>query len=188
MKVGYEQAQRLRRLLEELLDLSRLDSHAVALDPKPIVLRSALAEILGHSVASDIPVELSVPADLAVVLDPLILERVVSNLVINATLYGAPPIAISAVQKDRHLRINVEDRGQGVPPELLPRLFDRFARGDAASGSGLGLAIARELVTLMGGRLELISVPGSTRFTIVLPLDTAGRSAVEERTPLLSKQ
>jgi signal transduction histidine kinase len=179
MKVGYEQAQRLRRLLEELLDLSRLDSHAVALDPKPIVLRSALAEILGHSVASDIPVELSVPADLAVVLDPLILERVVSNLVINATLYGAPPIAISAVQKDRHLRINVEDRGQGVPPELLPRLFDRFARGDAASGSGLGLAIARAYARAHGGDLIYHADAPGARFELVVPQQISATRPVE---------
>ena len=84
----------------------------------------------------------------------------------------------------------MSDDGPGIERDAQGHIFDRFYRLDrsVASGSGLGLAIARELATLMGGRLELVSVPGSTRFTLVLPLDSVGRSAVEERTPLLSKQ
>jgi two-component system OmpR family sensor kinase len=68
-------------------------------------------------------------------------------------------------------------------------VFERFYRLDrsVASGSGLGLAIASELATLMGGRLELESVPGSTRFSLVLPVDAADRVRIPERTPLLSK-
>ncbi|HEY6960927.1 MAG TPA: GAF domain-containing protein [Gaiellaceae bacterium] len=170
--VGYEQATRMRRLLEELLDLSRLDSHAIALDPKPVVLRSALTEIVNHAVAEDVPVELDVPSDLAVVVDPLVLDRVVSNLVINAQRYGAPPITIAAEQKDRHLRIRVEDHGAGVPSDLVPRLFDRFARGDDTSGSGLGLAIARAYARAHGGDLIYHPGAGGARFELVVPQQT----------------
>ncbi len=88
-------------------------------------------------------VELDIPNDLAAVVDPLVLERVISNLVANAVRYGAPPIRIVAQQRDRHLRVAVEDAGSGVPEELEGKIFDRFARGGGASGHGLGLAIAR---------------------------------------------
>jgi signal transduction histidine kinase len=172
MRVGYEQAERLRRLLEELLDLSRLDAHAISPDPRPVVLRSALAQIVDHNVGSDVPVELDVPEDVAVVIDPLILDRVVSNLVINAARYGAPPISITAETKDRYLRVRVADHGQGVSEELLPRLFDRFARGDAATGSGLGLAIARAYARAHGG--DLIYHPGGDGacFELIVPQQT----------------
>src|SRR5206468_12671538 len=109
LHVGYEQATRLRRLLEELLDLSRLDSHAIAIDARPVVLRTALAQIVEHAVTSDVGVRMDVPRDLAAVVDPLVLDRVVSNLLINATRYGSPPIMLEAEHRDRHLRVSVED-------------------------------------------------------------------------------
>jgi GAF domain-containing protein len=172
LHVGYEQATRLRRLLEELLDLSRLDSHAIALDPRPIVLHSALAHIVGQTTGGDADVTLSVPDDLAVVVDPLVLDRVVSNLLINAKRYGRPPIVVEAEHRDRHLRVAVEDHGPGVPEELRPRLFERFARGETASGSGLGLAIARSYARAHGG--DLIYVPGAdgARFELIVPQQT----------------
>ena len=72
---------------------------------------------------------------------------------------------------------SVADDGPGIERDAQAHVFDRFYRldGSVASGSGLGLAIARELATLMGGRLELVSLPGSTRFTLVLPADAAER-------------
>ena len=169
LQVGYEQATRLRRLLEELLDLSRLDSHAIALDPRPIVLHSALAQIVGHAVAHTGDVSLEVPHDLAVVVDPLVLDRVVSNLLINATRYGRPPIVVSAEHRDRHLRVTVEDQGAGVPEELRPRLFERFARGETASGSGLGLAIARSYARAHGGDLIYVPSGAGARFELIVP-------------------
>jgi two-component system sensor histidine kinase MtrB len=169
LQVGYEQSTRMRRLLEELLDLSRLDAHAIALDPKPIVLRSALAEIIGNAITDEVHVALEVADDLAVVIDPLILDRVVSNLVINAARYGEPPIQIGAEQRDRHLRIHVEDQGAGIPEDLLPRLFDRFARGEDGSGSGLGLAIARAYARAHGGDLIYTPHANGARFELIVP-------------------
>jgi GAF domain-containing protein len=169
LQVGYEQSTRMRRLLEELLDLSRLDAHAISLDPKPLVLRHALADIVAAAAAEEVSIELTVPDDLAVVIDPLVLDRVVSNLVINATRYGAPPIMIAAEQRDRHLRIRVEDQGAGVPDELVPRLFDRFARGDETSGSGLGLAIARAYARAHGGDLIYQPSERGARFELIIP-------------------
>jgi hypothetical protein len=92
-----------------------------------------------------VDIDLDVPADLATVVDPRVVERVITNLLANAVRYGRPPISISARQCDRHLRVAVSDAGTGVPEELRERLFDRFVRGEkgSGSGSGLGLAIAR---------------------------------------------
>jgi signal transduction histidine kinase len=167
--VGYEQATRLRRLLEELLDLSRLDSHAIALDPRPIVLHSALAQIVGQAVGDVGDVSLRVPDDLAVVVDPLVLDRVVSNLLINARRYGRPPIVVEAERQDRHLRVAVEDHGEGISEELRPRLFERFAKGESATGSGHGLAIARSYARAHGGDLIYVPAGAGARFELIVP-------------------
>jgi len=172
LHMGYEQATRLRRLLEELLDLSRLDSRAVSIDPRPTVLRTALEQIVAAAVPPGAEVTLQVPGDLAAVVDPLVLDRVVSNLLINAIRYGEPPVLLQAEQRDRHLRVSVEDHGAGVPEELRPRLFERFVHGDTAFGSGLGLAIARAYARAHGG--DLIYDPPATgaRFELIIPQQT----------------
>jgi two-component system sensor histidine kinase MtrB len=169
LRTGVEQGERLRRLLEELLDLSRLDSHVVRLDPKPLVVRTVLDEIVRANVPKGTPVTLDVPDDLAAVADQLVLDRVVSNLLVNATRYGDPPLVVAAEQRDRHLRIAVSDQGPGVPEELRPRLFDRFTRGLDAQGSGLGLAIARAYARAHGGDIVYDPLERGARFELILP-------------------
>ena len=113
-------------------------------------------------------------------------------LVENAIVHtpAGTTIRVSATSDERAARLTVSDDGPGIERDAQAHVFDRFYRLDrsVASGSGLGLAIARELATLMGGRLELVSAPGSTRFTLVLPADAAERVQPPERAPLLSKQ
>ena len=169
LRTGVEQGERLRRLLEELLDLSRLDSGAIRVNPKPLVLRTVLEQIAHLAVAPGTPVSLDVPPDLAAVADRLVLDRVVSNLLSNAALYGEPPFRVSAEQRDRHLRITVSDEGAGVPEELRSRLFERFARGAETSGSGLGLAIARSYARAHGGDIVYDAVDQGARFELILP-------------------
>jgi signal transduction histidine kinase len=77
---------------------------------------------------------------------------------------------VSAAEEDRHLRIAVDDAGDGVPRELEPRLFDRFVRQENGSGSGLGLAIARAYARAHGGDLVYERLGGGTRFELVVPL------------------
>jgi signal transduction histidine kinase len=166
-----QQSDRMRRLIEQLLDLSRLDARAISVSPRPIVLNTVLAEIAAGAAPAGLPVRLVVPVDLAVVADPLVLERVVSNLLTNAVRHGAPPIRISAEQHDRSLRISVEDEGGGVPEELRGRLFDRFARIDAGRGSGLGLAIARAYAQAHGGELLYVDTERGSRFDLIVPQD-----------------
>jgi signal transduction histidine kinase len=177
LDVGVEQGERLRRLVEELLDLSRLDAKAINVEPRPVVLKTALADVVQGTVSASDAVELDIPDDLAAVVDPLVLERVISNLVANAVNYGAPPIRIVARQRDRHLRVAVEDAGPGVPEELESKIFDRFARGGSDTGHGLGLAIARAYAQAHGGELVYDHRPQGARFELLIPQERSGSTA-----------
>jgi len=169
LRTGVEQGERLRRLLEELLDLSRLDSRVIRVDPTPVVVRTVVEEIAREAIPKGTPLTLDVPKNLAAVVDRLVLDRVLSNLLINASRYGEPPVRVTAEQRDRHLRIAVSDEGPGVPEELRPRLFDRFARGDDAGGSGLGLSIARSYARAHGGDIIYDGAAPGARFELILP-------------------
>jgi signal transduction histidine kinase len=169
VRAGVEQGERLRRLLEELLDLSRLDARVIRVDPKPLVVRTVLEEIVRESVPPDTELRLDVEPDLAAVADRIVLDRVVSNLLINAALYGSPPLVVAAERRDHVLRIAVSDEGPGIPEELRPRLFDRFSRGEDGGGSGLGLAIARSYARAHGGDIVYEPAGGGARFELSLP-------------------
>jgi two-component system sensor histidine kinase MtrB len=102
-----------------------------------------------------------------------------SNLVANSLRHGKPPVTITASGEDRHLRLVVEDRGEGVPPEFVPRLFDRFSRSTESSGraegSGLGLSIAQAYARAHGGEIVYgPAVPHGARFEVVIPLRDYG--------------
>ncbi len=172
IRTGREQGERMRRLLEQLLDLSRLDARAIRVAPEPLVLHTVLSDIVS-GVAEPLGVsgvEVDVPPDLAVVADRLVIERVISNLIVNAHRYGKPPVVVSAQQRDTHVRIVVDDSGPGVPADLRPRLFARFERGGHDHGTGLGLAIARAYANAHGGELLYEqSETGGARFELVLP-------------------
>jgi signal transduction histidine kinase len=163
-EAAWHQSDRLRRLIEQLLDLSRLDARSIEVRPEAIVLERTLVDIIngGNDVVVDVD-----PA-LAVVADPLVIERVVTNLIANARQHGEPPVRISAEAHDRHFRVTVSDQGVGVPEELLPRLFERFEHG-GGSGTGLGLAIAKAYANAHGGELTYHPGPWGTRFELVLP-------------------
>jgi signal transduction histidine kinase len=174
LRVGVEQGERLRRLLEELLDLSRLDARAIIVEPRPVVLKAVLADVVRGALSTADAVELDIPDDMAAVVDPLVVERVVSNLVVNASRYGEPPIRIEAQQRDRHLRVSIEDAGPGIPKELEGRIFDRFARGGGETGHGLGLAIARAYAQAHGGDLVYDPRARGARFELLIPQERNG--------------
>jgi signal transduction histidine kinase len=169
LQIAYEQADRLSRLLDQLLDLSRLDSRQIRVSPRPIVLQSVLSKIAREALPQGTPLELDVPDDLAVIADPLVLDRVVSNLLVNAIRHGEPPVVLTAEQRDRHIRISVADQGDGVPDDVLPRLFERFEHGAGTPGSGLGLAIARAYARAHGGDLVYDDASDGARFEVVIP-------------------
>jgi signal transduction histidine kinase len=169
-----QQTNRMARLVEQLLDLSRLDADAIDIVLEPVDVRAQVDEIV-RSVADDPDaVEVAVPADTEATIDRNVLDRVVGNLITNAFRYGTPPVIVSAERTDRHLRITVEDRGGGVPPEFIPDLFERFSRSEgsraSAVGTGLGLAIARSYARAHGGDLIYEdALPSGAKFRLVLP-------------------
>ena len=167
-----QHTDRLTRLIDELLDLSRLEAKAIAIELQPLPVRSRITELV-RSVAGDRYDEIvvDVPDDLRPQIDPTAFDRIVGNLVTNALRYGRTPISVRAVQNDRHFRLSVEDQGDGVAPGFVPRLFDRFTRGGgSAAGSGLGLSIAQAYAQAHGGQLFYEDAsPHGARFQLVLP-------------------
>jgi two-component system sensor histidine kinase MtrB len=120
-------------------------------------------------------VTIAVPPDLEAAVDPSALDRMLSNLIANALRHGKPPVTVMAARRDTHLRLAVEDRGQGVEREFVPSLFDRFTRSAESrgrtDGSGLGLAIARAYARAHGGDIVYEpAVPHGARFELVIPL------------------
>jgi two-component system, OmpR family, sensor histidine kinase MtrB len=170
-ETAWKESDRMRRLIEQLLDLSRLDARSARVKPEPIVVRSVLEELIQEEDASE--VILDIDPSLGAVADPLVIERVVSNLLANARSHGRPPVRISAEQRHGYLRIAVDDAGEGVPEPLQPRLFERFERGTAGEGTGLGLAIAKAYAVAHGGDLTLVPSERGARFELTLPLTTA---------------
>jgi signal transduction histidine kinase len=167
-ETAWKESDRMRRLIEQLLDLSRLDSRSVKVRPEPIGLPRVLKEVIEAENCGD--VVLDVDPDLVVVVDPLVIERVVSNLLANAESHGRPPVRISGKQRNRHLWIAVEDAGDGVPERLRPRLFERFERGTAGEGTGLGLAISKAYAVAHGGDLMYVPTERGARFELILPV------------------
>jgi two-component system sensor histidine kinase MtrB len=170
-----EQAERMAMLVEQLLDLSRLDAAAVHLKPQPVAVRNLVEEVARGVAGERVDdVAVDVPDDLRAEVDRTAFERIVSNLIGNALKYGEPPVVVRAEQRDRHFRLSVEDRGPGVPKELVPELFERFTRGRQGvaqvPGSGLGLAISRSYARAhRGDLLYEPSRPAGARFELVLP-------------------
>jgi signal transduction histidine kinase len=126
-------------------------------------------------------VQIAVPPDLEASVDPIALDRMLSNLIANALRHGEPPVIVTAARRDTHLRLAVEDSGEGVGSEFVPRLFDRFSRGPDSrgrtDGSGLGLAIAQAYARAHGGDIVYEpAVPHGARFELVLPLRLAEAS------------
>jgi signal transduction histidine kinase len=170
-----QQTQRMAVLVEQLLDLSRLDAEAIEITPERVHVRSHVEEIVTATAVDPGSVEIDVPDAAVAVLDRLALDRIVTNLVTNAFRYGTPPVKVRAEQTDRHFRLTVEDRGHGVAPEFVPDLFERFTRSEGsratARGTGLGLAIARSYARAHGGDLVYEdAMPHGACFRLVLPM------------------
>jgi len=145
---------RMRRLLEDLLTAARLESGVSEPRLQPTQLDRVLNKVVTERAAvgldsSDIAVEC--PSGLTAMADPDWLQQIVTNYVSNAARYGAPPVVVGARRVDDAVELRVSDAGAGVPDDLRPRLFTKFARGRRDMGNGLGLFIVRELARAQGG-------------------------------------
>jgi signal transduction histidine kinase len=170
-----QQTQRMAGLVEQLLDLSRLDADAVAVKPQPVDLGERLREVVTIAAgARAAEVEVHVGDHANATVDPEILDHIVSNLVTNALRYGRSPVRVTASAENGSLKVAVEDSGPGVAREIEETLFDRFTRAgvarDRVSGTGLGLAIARAYALAHEGDLRYERAqPSGARFVVELP-------------------
>lgn len=171
-----EEADRLDRLVSNLLDASRLEAGALRPRRRPQDVEELLRAVAARlqPVLAGRPLEVCVPADLpAASCDYQQVEQVVANLLENAALHTPPGTAIvaRAAPAGGMIRVEIEDGGRGIPASERERLFRPFERGrTGAPGSGLGLAIARGFVEAHGGRLWVDDAPGGgARFAFTLP-------------------
>lgn len=176
---------RLRQLVDDLLEISRLDARAVETVLEPVHMQSFLGQLLqAHGWLDQVQVRRREQAQVGGPVawaDRRRLERILVNLIDNALQHGAPPVAVetryapaTGAEALIMVEILVTDRGPGIPPEHLPHIFDRFYKADpsrsSSRGSGLGLAIARENARLLGGDLRAENIPGGgARFILTLP-------------------
>ncbi len=172
-------ADRLNQLVENLLDMSRLDSGRLAMK----LDWCNIGEVIGVAVQrvekcmAQHPLTIDLAPDLPLVkMDFVLMEQVLVNLLNNICNYTPPgaPATITAARMDGALRLSVSDSGPGLPPGDLDRVFDKFYRapGVATGGTGLGLSICRGLVEAHGGTLTAENLPGGgARFVIQLPVD-----------------
>jgi two-component system sensor histidine kinase MtrB len=161
---------RLRRLVEELMEISRLDAGAESVQPEAVDLALATGAIL-RARGWDDRVRLDAENTI-VTTDPRRLERIVTNLVGNALEHGGDGVTVRVGRDGEHAFVEVADQGPGIPPEHMPHLFERFYKADpsrSGPGSGLGLAIAQENARLLGGEIAVRSQPDKgTSFTLRL--------------------
>jgi signal transduction histidine kinase len=170
------EVRRFRRLVDDLLEISRLDAGLGDINTEEVVLGPLVAYSVAatrHAILIDVPPAV---AGRRVIVDKVRFERVVANLVENADRYAGGATRVVAEVDGRWARVAVEDRGPGIPVEERERIFDRFSRGTsgrrrgAGEGTGLGLAIVAEHARLLGGRVW-VEPNGSrgARFVIELP-------------------
>jgi two-component system sensor histidine kinase KdpD len=175
----HEQAVRMSNLVNNLLDMARLQSGDVQLNRQWHVLEEIVGSSLRslrHAIANhNIKVSLQTSLPLIYV-DSVLIERVLCNLIENATKYTPPDsqIRIGAETRDNELRVTVADNGPGLPPDMIETVFEKFTRGQketATPGVGLGLAICKAIVQAHRGRIWAENThEGGARFTFALPL------------------
>jgi len=185
LAVAAEELERMRRIVDDLLLLARLDE-GVPLRREPVEVELVVREaLLRGMLLARRDHAVDVEPGLFAEADPERLLQVLTNLVTNAVRHGGDnaTLGITARRTDGRVRIAVADTGPGIPDEDLPHVFDRLYRGHAArtgapAGAGLGLAIVASLTRAMGGEVAVASVPGEgTTFTVTVPAPPADRPA-----------
>jgi two-component system phosphate regulon sensor histidine kinase PhoR len=184
LEIANRQADRLNAIIEDLLSLSRLERDAESEEIDRTrerllpILESALQSCSSIAKTRDVDVKLFCSEELEANVNSALLEQAIVNLVDNAIKYSESRkiVTLEGWQEGDHVMIKVQDRGQGIAKEHLPRLFERFYRVDAArsraiGGTGLGLAIVKHIVQAHDGGVTVHSTPGEgSVFTISLPV------------------
>ncbi|HWT17945.1 MAG TPA: hybrid sensor histidine kinase/response regulator [Variovorax sp.] len=185
------QIRNMVRLIDDMLDVTRMRRDALSIQPKPVdlaVLARAVVEGLKQQAeAAGSLIALEAPGELRGVWDEFRVEQVLTNLLTNALRYGGgKPVEMMLYERDGSAHITVRDQGIGIAPEDQERIFEQFERTDDsrkhAPGLGLGLYITRKIVDLHGGRIEVESRPGEgSLFHVELPLQAAAKTAAQVR-------
>ncbi len=172
--------RRLERMINDLLDVSRLEARRLSLEKQPLDLVALVRDVVARTVelTKGHTVELEVRGNIPrLEADPVRIEQILTNLLSNAGKYAYPntPIILSVEPVDGEVLVSVSNEGPGIEPEDIPKLFTRFHRTEAAKqektpGLGLGLYISKGLVEAHGGRMWVESQPGKiTTFRFTLP-------------------
>ena len=182
------EVERLSRLFQNILEMTRLDAGAVAPDIRwvhPSEIVEAACDQVEHALRQH-PLEVTSAGELLVRVDPRLTASALAHVLENAAQYSPPgsPVAVNLSLVEDGLAIEVRDQGSGIAAADLPHVFERFYRGSEAqrrvSGTGMGLSIARGMLAAEGGRIsvENCSRQGA-RFTIVVPAETRAATAAE---------
>lgn len=185
LKIMYQEADRMQRLVEDLMSLSRIEAEKHQLPSEPVNIGNLIADVKDVFLSGRNKEEgdfiISAPKGLPVIQgDYAQLSQLLHNLVTNAFKYGRPgtpvTIAVEPNRDDSMLRLSVSDKGEGIATEHLHRLTERFYRVDkgrskSIGGTGLGLAIVKHITERHGGRMEITSKKGvGTTVSIFLPV------------------
>ena len=182
LAVVEEVTERMKKLVEDLLDLSRLERGVIPLKRETLALQSVITDVIRVQQAEAERKDIALTCDLApesllVYADRERITQVVTNLVANAINYtpAGGSVRVAAARNGSKAVIEVEDTGIGIAPDHLPHLFQPFYRvGETAGGTGLGLSIAREIVAMHDGAISVESAVGrGSRFTLTFALQAA---------------
>jgi two-component system, OmpR family, sensor kinase len=168
--------ERMGRMVAELLDAARLEEGVFSISPAPVNLTEVVHDIAESLQIHETPITVDAPGDIVTQADPDRMRQAVENLLSNAIRYapegtGVRVVVTSEVRNGRDwVSIAIIDKGPGIAPEILPRLFQRFSSGPDSTGLGLGLYVASRIAQAHGGTLTADSNPGQgTRFTLSIP-------------------
>ncbi|MBU2664826.1 PAS domain S-box protein [Actinoplanes bogorensis] len=185
-KVNYVQrmtaaGHRANDLVTDILMLAQFDAGAMLARPVRVDVSHATREaVKAHHISSGTPITVIAPDETTGLADPGQLTLILGNLLTNASKYGKPPIEVRVVNAEEQVSIRVADRGEGVPPDFVPHLFDRFARAGSGvatttAGTGLGLYLVRQLA--QAGGLDVSYEPNHPHgavFTVSVPRAAPG--------------
>ncbi len=186
-------AKRLMRLVTQLLDLARFEANLFKLKPETAELNQYLkyltSRFVGAAERYNIQFDVKIPKDAIVAsFDPEQFEKVISNLLSNAFKFtpDGGTITFTLAREQENAVITVKDTGQGISPEHLPRLFDRFYQAEKSEmqpGTGIGLALVKEITEQHSGTISVESSPGEgAMFTVMIPLAEPGAGDLAELT------
>ena len=189
VELAHRNVERLARMINNLLDLSRLESGSARANKKPTDLSGVAKEVLdgfGYADTRGIKIDSRLDGVPPVEADAEMMAQVITNLLDNAVRFARARVAVNVTPEGGSVRVEVVDDGPGIPEDKIKDLFNKFTQlnrkaGGGYKGTGLGLAICKEIMTLHGTKIDVASVVGAgTRFSFALPVTKAAPKKRQE--------